>query len=61
MHLAYHFQRLARRHPRRAAVVEHGRTWSYGELARRIGLSFETHFRRATTCRRHLDFTECET
>src|SRR5438067_12052325 len=37
MHLAYHFQRAARRHPRRVALVERGRTWTYAELVDRLG------------------------
>jgi acyl-CoA synthetase (AMP-forming)/AMP-acid ligase II len=36
MHLAYHFQRAVQRHPRRVALVEHGRTWTYAEFVDRL-------------------------
>ena len=36
MHLAHHFQRAAQRHPRRVALVERGRTWTYAEFVDRL-------------------------
>jgi len=36
MHLAYYFQRLAQRHPRRLALVENDRAWTYADFVGRL-------------------------